>query len=116
MGKSQRDKGARFEREIVNKFQANGFAAERVPLSGAAGGSYKGDVSVPILGEDRILEAKKRANGFKEIYKWLGDNYGLVIAADRQNALICLPVDRFIELARQAEASRYYLEDQKDAA
>src|SRR4051812_19739032 len=42
-GRRSRDKGARVERAIVNALQTGGFAAERVPLSGAAGGRYSGD-------------------------------------------------------------------------
>ncbi len=64
-GKASRRKGDRFERECVALFQTHGIAAERVPLSGAAGGSFSGDVTVPILGIDRRLEAKIRRGGFK---------------------------------------------------
>jgi hypothetical protein len=39
-GRRSRDKGARVERAIVHALQAGGFAAERVPLSGAVGGRY----------------------------------------------------------------------------
>jgi len=107
MGKSQRDKGARYEREIVNLFQEWGVAAERVPLSGASGGRYAGDVSVPVLGADVVFELKKRGNGFKQLYKWLGDdNYGLIVAADRQPSLVCVPIYRFIKLLREAENAK----------
>jgi hypothetical protein len=44
--------------------QENGFAAQRVPLSGSAGGSYSGDLTVPILDVDRCVEVKVRARGF----------------------------------------------------
>jgi Holliday junction resolvase len=103
MGKASRDKGARFEREVVNTFQSEGIAAERIPLSGAAGGKFVGDVSVPILGIDRTLECKKRADGFREIYGWLSEHYGLVIAADRKPALMVLTLERFIDILHAAE-------------
>jgi hypothetical protein len=45
-----RDKDARFERAIVHALKAGGFAAERVPLSGAAGGRYSGDIVLPLMG------------------------------------------------------------------
>ena len=49
MGKMQRDKGARVEREIVALLhELPGVEAERVPLSGAAGGSSSGDISIRI--------------------------------------------------------------------
>ena len=42
MGKMQRDKGARFEREIVKKLEFHDIKAKRVPLSGATW--LKGDI------------------------------------------------------------------------
>ena len=38
---------SRVERSIVAALQRAGFAAERVPLSGAAGGRFAGDVVIP---------------------------------------------------------------------
>jgi hypothetical protein len=106
MGKASRDKGAREERAIVNTWQDFGLAAERVPLSGAAGGSYVGDVSIPLLGKDRVFEAKVRANGFKQIYEWLGDNFGLFIRSDRNPRLVVLREADLIEIIRCGESYR----------
>jgi hypothetical protein len=52
-GRQPRDKGARTERHIVQALQAKGFAAVRVPLSGAAGGRFSGGVVLPLM--DRNL-------------------------------------------------------------
>ena len=103
MGKSQRDKGAREERAIVNTWQDAGFAAERVPLSGAGSQSFKGDVSIPLLGDDRRFEAKVRASGFIQIYDWLGINFGLFIRADRKERLVVIRETDFQRLAMAAE-------------
>jgi Holliday junction resolvase len=70
-GRRSRDKGNRTERAIVRALQDHGLGAERVPLSGSAGGSYVGDLTVPVLGVDRVVEVKARANGFRELYAWL---------------------------------------------
>lgn len=105
-GRKSRDKGGRTERGVVKALQEQGLAAERVPLSGAAGGRYKADVSVPILGRDVTLEVKCRASGFRNIYSWLADNYGLVIKADRERALIVIPLDDFAHLARLSDEDR----------
>lgn len=99
MGRASRDKGARTEREAVRILQEHGLSAERVPLSGASGGRYAGDVSVPVLGVDRTLECKCRADGFKQIYAWLADNYGLILRADRAQPLIAIRLRDFAELA-----------------
>ena len=63
MGKASRDKGGRFERELVNTARAHSLDAFRVPLSGAADG-FKNDVIIKLGRETWELEAKKRANGF----------------------------------------------------
>lgn len=104
-GRKSRDKGLRFERELVNRFQEAGFAAERIPLSGATGGSFAGDLTIPILNVDRLFEAKKRAGGFKMIYDYLKDHYGLFIAQDRAPHLVVLRLDDFLSLAQAAELS-----------
>lgn len=109
-GLRSRNKGARVEREVVHICQESGIAAERVPLSGAAGGSYKGDVSMPVLGRDVTLECKARANGFKQIYDWMADNYGVVLRADRKQPLICIRLTDFVELARLSDEFRVQFE------
>jgi len=106
MGKPSRDKGALFERHLVHLLQDAGMAAERVPLSGAAGGSFAGDISVPFLGQDHRFEAKIRADGFKEIYRWLDKHKGLFLRADRRDALVVLRMADFSELVMIAEGRR----------
>jgi hypothetical protein len=103
MGKASRDKGARAEREAVRILQDAGLASERVPLSGSAGGRYCGDVSVPVLGIDRVLEVKCRASGWKQAYAFLGANYGLVIRADREEPLMVMRLKDFAKLAIEAD-------------
>jgi hypothetical protein len=102
MGRASRDKGARIERALVAALQCRGFAAERVPLSGAVRGRFSGDVSVPLLGMDRRIEVKGRANGFARLYGWLV----LVIKADRKEPLVCLPLRLAAEIAAAAERGR----------
>src|SRR3954452_9716115 len=67
-GKASRQKGNRAERDIGRFLQERGFAAERVPLSGSAGGSYLGDLTVPVIGIDRGVGVKCCADGFRELY------------------------------------------------
>jgi Holliday junction resolvase len=105
-GRRSRDKGARGERAIVRYLQERGFAAERVPLSGAAGGSYLGDVTVPVLGVDRVAEVKVRATGFRELYRWLEARDLLIVRADRREPLVVLPLKLAAEIAAKAEGAR----------
>jgi hypothetical protein len=105
-GRASRQKGNREERLLVRILQEYGFAAERVPLSGAARGRFGGDLSVPFLGRDRRVESKVRANGFRELYHWLAGNDFLVVRADRQEPLVVLTLRLAVQIARAAENSR----------
>jgi Holliday junction resolvase len=101
-GKASRQKGNRAERAIVKFLQERGFAAERVPLSGSAGGSYLGDLTVPIIGIDRVVEVKCRGQGFKQLYDWLIDRDILIVRADRSEPLVVLPLKLAAEIAAKA--------------
>jgi Holliday junction resolvase len=105
-GRASRDKGNRFERAIVKLLQDRGLGAERVPLSGAAGGSYSGDLTVPILGRDLVVEAKARANGFAQLYSWLEGRDALIIKADRRDAIVVLPLRLAADIAVAAERGK----------
>jgi hypothetical protein len=102
-GRKSRDKGNRAERAIVRTLQDKGFAAERVPLSGSAGGKYCGDITVPILGRDHVVEVKVRATGFSQLYAWLDGRDLLVLRADRKEPLVVIPLALGIEIATAAE-------------
>ena len=98
-GRASRQKGKRTERAVVRLLQERGFAAERVPLSGAARGRFGGDVSVPVLGVDRRIEVKCRGNGFRELYRWLNDADLLIVRADRCEPLVVIPLKLAAEIA-----------------
>lgn len=105
-GRASRQKGDRAERALVKFLQSHGFAAERVPLSGAAGGRFACDVSVPVLGIDRKAEVKVRANGFVELYRWLDGADLLVVRADQKEPLVVLPLRLATVIAVAAEKAR----------
>jgi len=96
MGKFSRDKGLRGERDLVNLLRERGIAAERVPLSGAAGGSFGGDVIATIGGEKKLIECKVRADGFKQIYGWLGGNDLLAIKRDHDKWLVVQTFEEYL--------------------
>jgi hypothetical protein len=102
-GRRSRDKGNRAERAIVRFLQERGFAAERIPLSGSAGGKFRGDVSIPLLSVDRVAEVKCRANGFRELYAWLDARDLLIVKADRREPLVVIPLKLAAEIAQAAE-------------
>jgi Holliday junction resolvase len=104
-GRPSRDKGARVERGIVAALQAAGLAAVRVPLSGAAGGRFSGDVIMPLGGRDLCLEVKARADGFRKLYDWLDGRDVLIVKADRQEPLVIVRMSIAADLVSRIENS-----------
>ena len=96
-GRRSRNKGARVEREIVALHQALGVEAERVPLSGAAGGSYTGDVIVDKRYRAEV-KARKDGGGFALIERWLEGNDMLIVKSDRKEPLVVLPWSTYGQL------------------
>ncbi|MHB1328629.1 MAG: hypothetical protein ACYC2K_10555 [Gemmatimonadales bacterium] len=92
MGAMSRRKGGRVEREIVNTLKAAGIPAERVPLSGAHGGSFAGDVVVAKRWRSEV-KARKTGGGFKQLEKWLGANDMLILKRNNADPMVLLPWD-----------------------
>ena len=97
MSKSERDKGARIEREIVNLHKDMNIYAERYPLSGASHFRGKGyDIDIYAFGQDAaplVAEVKGRKDGagFTLLERWLGEYDALFLRRDRQEPLVVLP-------------------------
>lgn len=94
MGRSQKQKGNRREREFARLINGT-----RIPLSGAAkhaGQEHTGDVD----GLGLRWEVKARKDGFKTIYKWLEQDGvdALALKADRKEWLVVLPIGKLMEL------------------
>lgn len=83
---NSRRKGANLERALVKLLQNHGLAAEKVSRSGYTG--Y--DLTVPLLGVDRRVEVKARADGFKTIYDWLDGVEFLILKSDRRECLMVM--------------------------
>ena len=88
-GEDEPRKGQRNETAL-----AHALGGKRVPLSGAAGGVFAGDV----LWKGLRVEAKVRAQGFRQLYKWLEGNDVLAVRADGEGWLMICPLARFLEL------------------
>jgi Holliday junction resolvase len=95
--RGSRIKGSRIEREIVQKHKDAGVFAERVPLSGAAGGSYSGDV---VIDHDLRAEVKARSggSGFQTLERWMGDNDLLFLRKDRAEPMVAMPWSTYEKL------------------
>lgn len=97
MGRASRDKGARAEREVAGL-----LGGRRVPLSGAAGGEFAGDVITELLGRG---EVKRRKDGFKELYRWLEGKDFLALRADRRKWLVVVELDRLLALLNRRDGN-----------
>lgn len=102
-----RQKGADFEREVVNELKELGLDAKKVPLSGAVA-DFEGDIWIAPSHESPhrknypvprlVLEAKRRKRGFKTIYDALeqgGGNDIVVARDDRKETFFVLPKKTF---------------------
>jgi Holliday junction resolvase len=98
--------GVRTARNIAKALQANGIAAVRVPLSGAVGGRFAGDIVLPLMGRDLYVEVKARAAGFRELYSSLDGRDVLIVKADRQEPLAVLRMSLAVEIAKRATGWR----------
>lgn len=94
MGKAQRDKGQRGEREFAKL-----IGGHRVPLSGAQEG-YSNDV----IGLGLAWEVKRRKSGFKTLYEWIEDERekpdAVALRTDNKQWIVCMTLDKFKELVK----------------
>ena len=90
-GRCRRAKGARTKRTI---------AAVRVPLSGAVGGRFAGDVLLSLMGRDFCVEVTARPDGFRELYRWLDQRDVLIVKADRREPLVVVRLSLAAEVAK----------------
>lgn len=97
-GKGSRQKGDRFERECVNAFLAGGIFAERVPLSGAVGGSFGADIQVTLREKVQKFECKMRKRAWSDLYKWIVGNYALLIRTNGNEGLVVFRLADFIDM------------------
>ena len=101
MSKMQRDKGKRFEREVVNTLKDAGFYdAKRIPLSGLQEG-FKGDITLKRKETSKQLlgECKSRGGGFKLIYDAKEQDGAdlLFIKQDRKPVLVVISLEDYIK-------------------
>ena len=94
-------RGNNLEREIVNAAKEEGLSAKRAYASD--GRSLGFSEVVDCLVEDWTIQAKRR----KKIAQWLypdyhGDDVDAVVARmDRKEALIIMPLDKWIKMIKE---------------
>jgi Holliday junction resolvase len=105
MSSKSKIKGNRGENKIVAAFIEQNFYACRVPLSGAAGGEFSGDVFIDgVLSRRMVTEVKSRRTSgvfWKTITKYLADNDMLFLIEDRQDPLVVIPLAILFEVLNE---------------
>lgn len=89
-----RQKGDRFEVSCVNRLKELGLEAQRVPLSGAAGGLFSSDIVVA----GRKIECKTRKRFIGQFLGWLEGNFALFVKEDRSETLVVMRLADFAAL------------------
>lgn len=105
MPNRSRQKGDRFERACIHDLKELGVPAERVPLSGAAGGSHTDDLDIVVCGERWKAECKTRARAWSDLFGWISRSDRrppdvLLIKSDRTATLVVMPLETFGRLAQ----------------
>ena len=90
-GRRPRDKGIRAERELARM-----LGGQRVPLSGAAGGAFGGDIKAMGL----TWQVKVEADGWRRLYRLLETHDAVAVKADRKPWLFVMPIDTFLKLVK----------------
>jgi hypothetical protein len=101
-GRSPKRKGVRIERMLAQQLLKHGVVCARVPLSGAAGGAWSGDIHLELLGRTCRVEVKAR-HAFTSLYRWLSRADLLLLKADRLDPIAVLPLRLLAELIAAAK-------------
>lgn len=94
MASRSKQKGDRAEYKIRDRFNEMGLDCSRVPLSGALGGQYSGDLHIRGLFKRTLtaeVKCRKKSNVFwKTVQKFLGENDALFLIEDRKEPLVVM--------------------------
>jgi hypothetical protein len=97
-------KGDFVEREIAGMLTAAGIPSWRVPLSGAAGGDFVGDIRVGVECWRAECKARKAGDGWRTLERWLAGSRLLFLRRNgERRPLVVLEWDAFVELAQNSE-------------
>jgi len=104
-GRAQRNRGLRVEREMARRLARFGF--ERVPLSGAVGGSWRGDLRRSKCDKAvTVIEVKRREKGFATLENWLAQGGGMdaliIDPGGRSKPMVVMYLEKFEQLLEEA--------------
>ena len=93
MPNKSKDKGARFERQIVHMAETLGLKAYRYPTSRSPVSDL---YDVAVAG--RQVQCKKEASGFKRLRKWMQGVDAVIVGSDYETPLVILRVEDWLKL------------------
>jgi hypothetical protein len=97
MSSAAKNKGSRVEREIRDAHLKVGIPAKKMPLSGALGGEYAGDLLIANKLRAEV-KARKSGKGFAMIQKWLGPNDLLFLRENHDTPKVVMTFEVYITL------------------
>ena len=112
-GAGSRRKGSSYELEIVHAHKALGIAAKKMPLSGALGGEYSGDVQIAGY----IAECKRSKKQCTRLYKALAQGAGsdlLFLRDDNAATLVVLPWETWECMLQQLNLKTLYTHTEEE--
>ena len=95
-GRKSRNKGAAGEREALRLLNLYGVHGERNLEQVRTAGHADLDTSIGTV------EVKRRANGWKELYRWLEHADLVMLRSDRRPWLVVLPAKEYLVLVETA--------------
>ena len=96
-GNYSKNKGYRYENELVHKFQDLGVIAHRVPLSGACEG-YKDDL---VVMDQYNIEAKRRKKLNQMFYNVLAKCKFGIAREDNNHDIVFMKIETFVDLIKE---------------
>lgn len=96
MAKKSRDKGNRRELQVAARYNAAGVPARKVSRM------YRPGEDIRFEGPrgPMLAEVKARADGWKQIRKWLQDVDALHLIADRSEPIVCVREEVWMALLK----------------
>ena len=117
MPSRSKQKGNRFEREVVNRAKELNIGAERAYASNGLSLGHTEEVDVVLDGVDKEWRVQCKVR--KNIAQWLKPNIGnvdvQVVKEDRGTIYAILPFDDFLELIEDPDKTNYKEQENNQA-
>ncbi len=101
MGKFSRDKGARFERDIIMRAAEHGFDADHTALMQTIDGDQTyADVTMNVDGSQFRIECKHQESIPRKLWDWLDGNDAVMIKRNNHQPLAVISATMLFDLLK----------------